>query len=351
MENNFFEHLTGMSEWCYRNSASRPRLKLSIKPRHHPFLFYGTPPNFEPNPAVGGMSFETVVCDVRAVQLDPKNNGDTVQVASNFHSLEQMDAHTSPEDTYLSDYTNDLTQGPFAVLQAPADLIFRRYLLPFQGPFSHDALDRGEWLLDMLCKLRGDPYRVKLTWGGWADLGDSPLKTSGLSPEQVADVSRNTASAVVMEAQITHDAAGRMVNPEGDQRVNQVLCSTLDCNLHDSPSWSLAFLIAAYINTLEVAMMSKSKKVFLTLIGGGVFGNPVSLIATAIAVAINTLADKLREHPVAMLLVLRTRHLESLLHPLSRFASGKIGFVKCIEIYGHSPLLGITTHRPNPASN
>jgi hypothetical protein len=251
------------------------------------------------------------------------------QVASNFHGLEQVHPFSSPEQTLLSDYFYDETQGPMAVLPTALDLVWRRYLLK-SGPYSDAALRGGTWPLSML--LRSDP-KIEITVGGWADIEETN------HPPKSMSLCRSIGCVVVKNALITHDQQGRFLGSR-NMRIHQVLTSTLDMqfmsNAPASIQWMNVFLVAAYINTLSAARDLNASKVFLTLIGGGVFRNPIPRIFAAIATAINSVSFP---RPPQIYIVMkpldekepRSVQAYQCAEIVSRFASNKITFSQCVE--------------------
>jgi len=268
-------------------------------------------------------------------------NADSLfQVASNFHGLEQMHPFQSPEQTNLSDYFYDQTQGPMAVLPTALDLVWRRYLLKQSGPYTDALLQSGKWPLDMLQKLHSSFSSkekrggVKITVGGWADI------TEAKTPDTLS-LCRSVGCVVVKNALITHDQQGRFLGFR-NMRVHQVLTSTLDMQFMSTTfgrQWMNVFLIATYINTLSVAWDLKVSKVFLTLIGGGVFENPIPCIFAAMATAINSVSfDGLRTPPRIYIVMKQfdkgvSRSVEAYCCAkiVSDFSSNKITLSACLE--------------------
>jgi len=209
--------------------------------------------------------------------------GSVFQVASNFHAFEQTMPDSSPESVMLSSYFDDHTQGPAAVLPTSLDLVTRRYL--FRGGEYTDAkLLSGRWPLDMLQKLHS--RGVRITVGGWADI------TNANEPNfasEAFDLVNCVGAVVVKNALITRDSLGREASGF-NQRIHQVLTSTLDTTFYNSRVWMNIFLMAAYINTLSAARDLQATNVHLTLIGGGVLENPISSIFAAMAVAFNSVS-------------------------------------------------------------
>jgi hypothetical protein len=141
--------------------------------------------------------------------------------------------------------------------------------------------------LNLLEKL---PLRVT---NGYLDL--SEVKFEKDVPVLTERDKENILVGVHRDIQVTH---GFVLNPcdnherldKKDQVVSQVFTAALDLgnanrHLKDSPRAQLLaqdLLNAAYEGTLRAAFVEGKKKVFLTLVGGGVFANDLAWIVQAI---------------------------------------------------------------------
>ena len=242
------------------------------------------------NPLPRAINFDAVNGDVWELEL--RNPKALFQIASNFHGFEQSNAYQSPESVPLSDYFYDHTQGPAGVIPTSLDLVNRRYLYR-GGEYTDEKLLSGKWPLDMLGRLH--KYGVDITPGGWADIREANTPPSAL---EALPLSREVGCVLVENALVTHERNGAFIGQRGI-RIHQVLTAALDMNFtgaiatdtsRPSKLWMNVFLFAAYINTLSVARDLKVRDVFLTLVGGGVFSNPIPCIFAAMAVAINSVS-------------------------------------------------------------
>lgn len=267
-------------------------------------------------------SFEAISGDIRALQADLKNRRALFQVASNFHAFEQPSHDSSPEQTSLEDYVHDNTQGPAAVIGTMADLVYRRYKLP-EGPYTDKALESGEWSLDMLATVRR-LYGVNIEVGGWADITKAKRLTTITDVLTAASL---VASVFVESALVTHDEKLRFVGDK-DHRIHQVLVSAYDMTRGTgthAENWAFAFLIAAYVNTLLAANTIGTKKIYLTSVGGGVFGNSAKSIYKAIAIAINSVPLG----PDVSIFLVGWPNVPKGTEKLKKFAEGSITLAQC----------------------
>lgn len=319
---NPIEDVLKVHESIFRN---KPDIKwVKDRAARDPVLIYGQQ-ICTANRKIGGLRFDTIKnADVRVLQADPANKGAVFQVASNFHGLEQTHANSSPERTLLEEYIYDRTQGPTAVLATAADLVHRRYLLP-TGPYTDAALRAGKWPLDMLVQVRA-ACDIEITCGGWMDTKNAKVIDD---IKQKAIAASMIASVHVKDALVTHDQFGRYIGDRG-HRINHVLASACDMSSKGlgRRDWMDAALIAAYVNTLTAAAEDATKDVFLTLVGGGVFHNPIGSIASAMAVAMNTV--NMKNHP-HIHMVIRGDSVPIEIDHVERFANGEITFVECMK--------------------
>lgn len=276
--------------------------------------------------------------DIAVLQGTPKNSKSLFQIASNFHGLEQTSPHSSPESTLLVDYVHDHTQGPRAVARTMADLIFRRYLLPAKSPpssprmlgYTDDALFNGQWPLNMLAEVAAT-YGVRITSGGWIDTRNAlPLVTL---KEKMQGASK-IGAVLVENALVTHDAHDVYIGNR-DHRVHHLLTAAYDLtfNPESDKGWSDATLIAAYANTLKAGLDCKASKIFLTLVGGGVFENSPKKIYTAMVVALNTYRSMAHKFP-AIYITLRNPSAEERAGAeiVVKFGSRKLSFKRTLEM-------------------
>jgi hypothetical protein len=247
-------------------------------------------------PMLGNGTFSVIVggdpvlrnrVDVGANQANVVNNDAVFQIASNFNALEMVSKDNLLERG-IEEYCDDWTQGPFASISATPGLIYRAYYL-----FYDPTTDPLAWRQTCGCQLNlleKLPLRVT---NGYLDL--SEVKFEKDVPVLTERDKENILVGVHRDIQVTH---GFVLNPcdnherldKKDQVVSQVFTAALDLgnanrHLKDSPRAQLLaqdLLNAAYEGTLRAAFVEGKKKVFLTLVGGGVFANDLAWIVQAI---------------------------------------------------------------------
>lgn len=230
-----------------------------------------------------------VVADVRQLHVDEANRGALFQVASQFNLLEMAAPSVTPE-AGIEGYEHDHTQGPACAVACGAGTIYRNYLVPFDGePSRGQRADRQlDTLADLGRRLGNDDGRLWVMRNGYALATTAGLSSiaellAGAEPAERAQLSGLLRIGVQLDTEVTANDAGHTVD--------QSYCSALPVAYGDPPpaAWepfARLVLDAAYEATLLAALRRRTERVYLTLLGGGVFGNEVSWIVDAIARAL-----------------------------------------------------------------
>ncbi|MEQ1810310.1 MAG: hypothetical protein ABL889_10300 [Terricaulis sp.] len=229
--------------------------------------------------------------DVRALHADAANSGALFQVASQFNLLEMVSPEVSPR-AGVACYANDLTQGPACAIAAGAATIYRNYFA--QTP--EQQIDGLEDIGAALSEALETPLKSLWTMrNGYAlptykGLADIAAYLAG-ADEATRDALRAKLKiGVHWDVEVTDATA-----PEA-QIVSQAFCSAMPVSYTylDEEIWE-AFatltLEAAYEGTLRAAILNaergRSNVVYLTMLGGGAFGNRPVWILNAMARALN----------------------------------------------------------------
>ena len=255
-----------------------------------------------------------VVDDVFDVVADPTNAGDLFQVASQFNTLEFAAPHVTPE-AGVTGYAYDATQGPACALAAAPATVFRNYFAPLEDSRGQRAERQINNLASLEQELPNGPYwHIK---NGYSHSSETQLVA-------LNDLLRHTdieflKGMVRIGLQQDTDVvfASRYQPLKEKHRVRQAFCSAISCGYTSLPNplWQpLACLVldAAYEATLLAAAIDRdtgagSGRVWLTMLGGGVFGNDDQWICDAIEKALERTRD--------LGLDIRLAHFRSL-HPL-----------------------------------
>jgi hypothetical protein len=242
----------------------------------------------------GNLRVRNLAADAHALHARPELAGALLQVASQFNLLEMPSYHVTPEDG-VSDYEHDHTQGPACARAAGAGTIYRNYF----APVGDRVGQTGEHQIDTLADLRSAlPGGERITMRNGYALADSgTLQTiraalEAASPAELDALRARLRIGLHWDVEVT--AAGA---PSG-QCVSQAYCSALPVsyNRDSNPALWQAFarlvLEASYEATLlagviNVARPVGSQSVYLTLLGGGAFGNEREWILKAIRRALD----------------------------------------------------------------
>lgn len=246
----------------------------------------------------GRLSIEEVVADVQELHANPANAGALFQVASQFNLLEMASPDITPEQG-ITRYQTDKTQGPACAIACCAGLIYRNYFVPVGEQLGQSAKRQ----LNMLAALEQAlmHYFSQQNTNEYADIAKPwvmqngyalPSKQqlilinkvlAGLNPNEYQQIKALVCIGLQQDTQVTIKQASHLVT--------QAYCSAMPVayNYHSDALWQpLASLIldAAYEATFAAAVINAKrtghKRLYLTLLGGGAFGNQPQWILNAI---------------------------------------------------------------------
>ncbi len=225
-----------------------------------------------------------VVGDVGALHRDPANAGALFQAASQFNLLEMANPHVTPEEG-VGIYSYDRTQGPACAIACGGGTVYRNYFAPFGDGLGQTASRQIDALSDLEQALGPGHWRMQ---NGYALATTDGLEAinarlSAASPDDL-DALRG-----LLRIGVQHDV--EVLSTE--HVVTQVYGSALPVAYGepDAPLWepfARLVLEASYEATLRIARLESATPVFLTQLGGGVFGNDSAWIEDAIVRAVTT---------------------------------------------------------------
>lgn len=258
------------------------------------------------------LQFSEKVADAQKLHQDPANAGALFQVASQFNALEMISPDISPEHG-ISGYQYDRTQGPACAMACGAGTLYRQYFLPLtegQWPSSQPALSAqgqtAQRQLDLAARLhqalqqaigRGPLWRMK---NGYLLPEAEALTTIGnylqsASEAELAKLRQSLQLALQWQTEVTLGISERTQPPSSKpvqgHLVSQIYCSALPVAYSqvESQLWrpfAQLVLDAAYEATLAAGVLNANRTgnntVFLTMLGGGAFGNRPEWIINAI---------------------------------------------------------------------
>jgi hypothetical protein len=185
-------------------------------------------------------------------------------------------------------YEYDLTQGPACAIAAGAGTIYRNYFVKCNGQIGQTSNNQIDCLADIGKAFNNVNNRLWQMKNGYAFASmeglieiDNKLKSA--SESELDALRKLLRIGIQWNTEVTLDNARHTVT--------QAYCSALPVaySQHPSELWARfaqlileasyeATLCAAILNSLE----NNSNKVYLTLLGGGVFGNEEAWITKAI---------------------------------------------------------------------
>lgn len=249
------------------------------------------------------------VGDAQALHADPANSGTIFQVASQFNLLEMISPAVTPEHG-ISIYERDPTQGPACAIACGAGTVYRNYFVNLDGHVGQTATRQVDCLEQIGEALENATFRHKplslevalaqvgrgrrpacSLWelkNGYAlpSLAELQQVDAMLAkmPESELDALRSKLQiGLQWDTQVTLDGCAHLVT--------QAYCSALPVAYSGLPSrlwerFARLILEAAYEATFAAAVLNSSRtgvnSLYLTLLGGGAFGNEPVWILDAI---------------------------------------------------------------------
>jgi hypothetical protein len=219
-----------------------------------------------------------VVADAKALHADSRNAGAMFQVASQFNLLEMMSPSATPEDG-ITIYERDPTQGPACAVACAAGTIQRNYFVEFEKQLGQTESKQIDCLAEIGKALDNTNGRLWKMQNGYAltnaeGLDEIDTRLSSMSESELDGLRSLLKIGLQCDTQVT--LAGC------EHRVTQAYCSALPVAYNElpAPPWerfARLILEAAYEATFAAAAWNASvtgnRSLYLTLLGGGAFGN------------------------------------------------------------------------------
>ena len=237
---------------------------------------------------------------MQKLHADEANANALFQVASQFNLLAMTSESVTPERG-VGIYEYDRTQGPACAISCGAGTIYRNYFAPVGDAIGQSATQQIDCSAD-LGKLFGN-HKGRL-WN---------MQNGYLFPTQqgLIDITARLQSAGESECHRYRESLriGLQWNtavtlPSANHCVSQAYCSALPVAYGRQPTdqwadFARLILEATYEATICAAIINNSNKLFLTMVGGGVFGNREEWITDSIYRA----AVKYRDHDLSVAIV------------------------------------------------
>ncbi len=240
----------------------------------------------------GKISVAEIVGDAQALHANANNDGALFQVASQFNLLEMPGPEVTPERG-VGCYENDRTQGPACAVAAGAGTIYRNYFIPVHGKVGQSADNQVDCLAGIGMALGNSVNRLWEMSNGYAMASENGLveideKLRGSDKAEIDALRGLLQIGIQWDTQVTLG--------EAEHHVSQAYCSALPVGYSELPPdlwarFAQLVLEASYEATICAGILNfienGNNTVFLTLIGGGVFGNKMDWVLGAMKRSLN----------------------------------------------------------------
>ena len=255
-------------------------------------------------------TFTQIVSNVQDLHTEAGNRMAMFQVASQFNLLEMAAPQAIPEDG-VGIYEHDYTQGPACAIAAGAGTVFRNYLVPMKNQTGQSTSRQIDCLADIGESLNNESRQLWQMQNGYAFASETGLSIiaehlSNLDAKSINLLRSKLRVGIMWDTEVT---VGKSTNnssltpnttPQTSSLVSQVYCSAVPVSYSSEPAsawepFARLILEATYEATLNAAVLNKSRNgsniLFLTMIGGGAFGNQPEWIVDAIRRALQLHED------------------------------------------------------------
>lgn len=221
------------------------------------------------------------------MHTQPENRHALFQAASQFNLLEMTSQSVTPE-MGVGIYEYDRTQGPACAIACGAGTIYRNYFTEVNGGIGQTQNRQIDCLEDIGRLLRNEELALWEMKNGYALMNETAFQH--INPIlSMKDESERKRLKQALRIGLQWDTEVTLNG--GEHIVSQAYCSALPVSYSSIPAYLWEYfarlvLEATYEATLLAALINLEKtgcnKVFLTLVGGGAFGNAMDWIIDSI---------------------------------------------------------------------
>lgn len=221
---------------------------------------------------------EEIVADVQELHSKKENSNALFQAASQFNLLEMVSPTITPEQG-IDRYEFDYTQGPACAIACGAGTIYRNYFVEVKGQIGQSANNQIDCLELIGKELKNEELNLWKMKNGYALINQNGLLTINKKIAEFTELEREHLKEK-LKTGIQWNTEVTKSNTK--HKVSQIYCSALPVAYSQIESFyweyfARVILEATYESTLLAGVLNmknnKSNKVFLTLVGGGAFGN------------------------------------------------------------------------------
>ncbi len=235
----------------------------------------------------GAIKLSEAIGNVQDFHTNPENAGALFQAASQFNLLEMVGPHVPPE-WGVGIYENDKTQGPACAIACGAGTIYRNYFANVNGEIGQTKFNQIDCLKEVGLALGNEKEDLWKMENGYALATQDGLNAinkylHSLNPTEYEELKAKLQVGIQWDTEVTLRGKGH--------RVAQIYCSALPVAYSKFgfiywEAFARLVLEATYEATFYAALLNLEKtgnnKLFLTLVGGGAFGNEETWISDAI---------------------------------------------------------------------
>lgn len=232
------------------------------------------------NAKKGKLKLKAIEADVKDLHLDTSNANALFQVASQFNLLGMVGPNVTPE-MGIERYEDDHTQGPICAICCGAGTIYRNYFVEVNGEIGQSATNQVDCLADIGKALGNENNQLWEMRNGYA-LQSINRQLSSMGQDEVDILREKLRIGIQWDTQVTLEGS--------EHRVSQAYCSALPVSYVGFPSelwrpFASLVLEASYEATICTGILNAIERgnytVYLTLVGGGIFGNEMAWIVSA----------------------------------------------------------------------
>ncbi|WP_196887586.1 hypothetical protein [Aureivirga sp. CE67] len=226
----------------------------------------------------GEIKLSEVLANVQELHTMESNSNAMFQAASQFNLLEMIGPYITPEQG-IDRYERDLTQGPACAIACGAGTIYRNYFVETGNEIGQSAFNQIDCLDFIGEALENEQYKLWSMSNGYALVNKEGLLTINKNIDSLNQKERENLKG---KLKVGIQWNTEVTISENQQRVSQVYCSALPVAYSpvETDYWeqfSKLILEATYEATFWAALKNRkennSNKLYLTLVGGGAFGN------------------------------------------------------------------------------
>ena len=241
---------------------------------------------------VGKISVREVVANVQHLHTNESNAGSLFQVASQFNLLEMVSPSVTPERG-VGIYENDRTQGPACAIAAGAGTIYRNYFAIVNGQTGQSAKNQIDCLADIGAALGNSESRLWEMRNGYALASQSGFveisnRLRASSESELDGLRQLLRIGIQWNTQVTLNDSKHLSHKS--------IAPPCQSPIPIIPriywaEFARLVLEASYEATICTAILNSirngNNRVFLTLLGGGAFGNETDWIIGGLQRALN----------------------------------------------------------------